>query len=73
MLFNVTFFIGERGCANLVEADDAETAKEYFIREHLDGDETRLVGMREISCIDRPDKPYHKVPDGWKYSRGAKR
>lgn len=27
MLFNVTFFIGEIGCANLVEADNAETAK----------------------------------------------
>lgn len=73
MLFNVTFFIGEIGCANLVEADNAETAKEYFIREHLKGDAERFVGMREINRIDRPDKPYHKVPEGWKYLKGEKR
>ena len=57
------------GCANYVEADEMENAKEYFINECLGGDETRFVGIEEKKESFRPDKPYHKVPDGWRKER----
>lgn len=72
MLYNVSFMINGVGCANLVDTDAGmETAKEYFIQEHLDGDGSRFVGISENNESYKPGKPIHKIPNGWKKNKTA--
>jgi hypothetical protein len=65
MLYNVTFRSGNVYCANLVEADDIDTARDWFIKVKLKGDSTRFIGILINNEGYRPDKPRHRVPDGW--------
>lgn len=67
MLYNVSFMLNGVSCANLVDTDAGmETAKEYFIQEHLDGDRSRFVGISENNESYKPGKPIHKIPNDWK-------
>lgn len=65
MIFNVTFKCGSVYCANLVEADDIDTARVYFIEKILKGNESRFVGISPNNEGYKPGKPYHKVPALW--------
>lgn len=67
MLYNVSFMLNGIGCANLIETDaNIETAKEYFIQEHLDGDKSRFVGISENNESYKPGKLIYRIPNDWK-------
>lgn len=73
MLYNVSFTINGISCANLIDANaDKETAKEYFIQEHLDGDRSRFIGISESNESYKPGKPVHKMPDNWRQNKSLK-
>ena len=66
MLYKINFLVDGISHANLVEASNIELAKSFFIKEHLDGDATRLVEIKENNESYKPGQPCWKVPDDWK-------
>ena len=66
MLYKINFLVNGISHANLVEASNIELAKSFFIKEHLDGDATRLVEIKENNESYKPGQPCWKVPDDWK-------
>ena len=70
MLYNVSFILNGICCANLVETDaDIETATEYFIQEHLNGDRSRFIGISENNESYKPGKPIYRIPSDWKKNK----
>lgn len=63
MLYKTNFLNNGISHANLVEASNIELAKSFFIKEHLDGDATRLVEIKENNESYKPGQPCWKVPD----------
>ena len=66
MLYKINCLVNGISHANLVEASNIELAKSFFIKEHLDGDATRLVEIKENNESYKPGQPCWKVPDDWK-------
>ena len=66
MLYKINFLNNGISHANLVEASNIELAKSFFVKEHLDGDATRLVEIKENNESYKPGQPCWKVPDDWK-------
>ena len=61
MLYKINFLVNGISHANLVEASNIELAKSFFIKEHLDGDATRLVEIKENNESYKPGQPCWKV------------
>lgn len=59
--YEVSFLSSGVYCANIVRATDEATAKEWFIRSELAGDNSQFVGIRETDSEPKPGEPVHKA------------
>lgn len=65
MIYIVSFICNGVPCANLVNAPNMKTAKEYFIEKQLDEKTELFVGIREYFGGYKPGIPMHIVAKGW--------
>ena len=69
MLYEMTFYINQVPCVNMVDTEDLYTAILYF-KEEVMKEGNRFVGGEPRRSQVKPGMPIHKVPKGWKKKKG---